>query len=50
MTKNQGVLTPDEGAIVPLYVALEAPNCLRGKFVWKDKRIIDWAGAFPDAQ
>lgn len=45
---HQGILTPDEGAQVALYVALDAPDTLKGSFVWDDKSVIDWAGAYPE--
>lgn len=48
MTRHMGILTPDQGAEVALYVALDAPNSIKGSFVWADKSVIDWAGPFPD--
>ncbi|XP_077283701.1 carbonyl reductase [NADPH] 1-like [Arctopsyche grandis] len=48
MTRHMGVLTPDQGAEVAVYVALDAPNSLKGSFVWADKSVIDWTGPFPD--
>lgn len=42
MTKGSGFLNPDEAAETPLYLILEAPQNLKGAFVWHDKEIIDW--------
>jgi carbonyl reductase 1 len=41
----KGILTVDEGAVAPLYLALLPPNAdkPRGDYVWRDKTIIDWA-------
>ncbi|PZC81654.1 hypothetical protein B5X24_HaOG212360 [Helicoverpa armigera] len=42
MTSHQGPLTIDEGAAAPLYLALDAPDSVRGKYLWHDKDIVDW--------
>lgn len=43
MTSHKGILTIDEGAVAPLFLALDADDSVRGQFVWKDKTIVDWA-------
>lgn len=43
MTNHKGVLTVEEGAKAPLYLALE-PHGLRGQFVWRDTKVVDWLG------
>ncbi|CAF4924479.1 unnamed protein product [Pieris macdunnoughi] len=48
MTSHKGVLTIDEGAVAPLYIALDAPDSVKGQYVWKDKRIISWEGKLVD--
>ncbi|XP_045486597.1 carbonyl reductase [NADPH] 3-like [Pieris rapae] len=48
MTSHKGVLTIDEGAVAPLYIALDAPDSVKGQYVWKDKRIISWDGKLLD--
>ncbi|XP_047036976.1 carbonyl reductase [NADPH] 1-like [Helicoverpa zea] len=42
MTSHQGPLTIDEGAAAPLYLALDAPDSVRGKYLWHDKDIVEW--------
>lgn len=42
MTSHQGPLTIDEGAAAPLYLALDAPDSVRGKYLWYDKDIVEW--------
>nr|XP_021185231.2 carbonyl reductase [NADPH] 3 [Helicoverpa armigera] len=42
MTSHQGPLTIDEGAAAPLYLALDAPDSVRGKYLWHDKDIVQW--------
>lgn len=41
MSNHKGVLTIEEGAKAPLYLALE-DHGLRGKFVWNDSKVVDW--------
>ncbi|XP_012257463.2 carbonyl reductase [NADPH] 3-like [Athalia rosae] len=43
LTKHLGVLSPERGAVSSIFAAL-LPNDtdIKGKFVWKDKSIIDW--------
>lgn len=43
MTSHKGPLTIDEGAIAPLFLALDADDNVRGKYVWNNKQIVDWA-------
>ncbi|KAH9637801.1 hypothetical protein HF086_017579 [Spodoptera exigua] len=40
----------DEGAAAPLYVALDAPDSLRGQLVWFNKEIVSWDGVKPDRE
>lgn len=42
MTSHQGVLTIEEGAVGPLWLALEASQAVKGEYVWKDATIVDW--------
>ncbi|XP_046666472.1 carbonyl reductase [NADPH] 3-like [Homalodisca vitripennis] len=44
MTRYYGVLTPQEGADAPTYLALLPPNVSqpRGQYVWKDRTIVSW--------
>ncbi|XP_059047723.1 carbonyl reductase [NADPH] 1-like [Achroia grisella] len=44
MSSHKGVLTIDEGAEAPVYLALEAPDSVKGELVWNDKRIVSWTG------
>ncbi|XP_018563375.1 carbonyl reductase [NADPH] 3-like [Anoplophora glabripennis] len=45
MSSHKGTLTIEEGAKAPLYVALEAD--FKGKYVWRDCKIVDWYGTAP---
>lgn len=42
MTKGMGDFTPERGAKAPLYLALEAPQTLKGTFVWHDCHQVNW--------
>ncbi|EZA49372.1 hypothetical protein DMN91_009481 [Ooceraea biroi] len=43
MTSHQGPLTPDEGAIGPVYCALLPENTeIKGKYIWNDKTLSEW--------
>lgn len=42
MTKNFGLLTLDESGKTPAYLALDAPQSLKGAYIWYDKRVLDW--------
>ncbi|KPJ14620.1 Carbonyl reductase [NADPH] 1 [Papilio machaon] len=48
MTSHKGSLSIDEGAVAPLFLALDAPDSVRGQYVWCDKRIVDWDGPKPN--
>lgn len=47
MTSHRGPLTIDQGAEAPLYLALDAPDSVRGKYVWYTKEIVDWDSEDP---
>lgn len=43
MTSHKGHLTPDEGAIGPVYCALLPKNTeIKGKYIWYDKSLAEW--------
>ncbi|XP_061724782.1 carbonyl reductase [NADPH] 3-like [Cydia pomonella] len=42
MTAHAGPLTIDEGAQPALYLALDAPDSVRGEYVWSDNTVVDW--------
>lgn len=42
MTKGMGDFTPERGAHAPLYLALEAPQSIKGSFVWHDCNRVNW--------
>lgn len=44
MTSHKGPLTIDEGAIAPLFLALDAPDSVKGEYVWYNKQIVSWDG------
>lgn len=48
MSSHQGTMTPDEGADSPLFLSLDAPDTLRGAYLWWNKKIVNWDGEFPD--
>ncbi|XP_022837058.1 carbonyl reductase [NADPH] 1-like [Spodoptera litura] len=48
MSSFEGPLTPDEGAAAPLYLALDAPDTIKGKYVWYTKEIVNWDGIMPE--
>ncbi|KAL3288570.1 hypothetical protein HHI36_003009 [Cryptolaemus montrouzieri] len=43
LTSHKGPLTIEEGAVAPLYLALE-DHGLKGKYIWCDKQEVDWYG------
>ncbi|XP_045456662.1 carbonyl reductase [NADPH] 3-like [Melitaea cinxia] len=43
MSSHQGPLSIDQGAQAPLYLALDAPDSVKGQYVWYDKRIVSWS-------
>ncbi|XP_045514836.1 carbonyl reductase [NADPH] 1-like isoform X3 [Pieris brassicae] len=42
MTLGVGFYNADEAAETPLYLALEAPQSLKGAYVWYDRKVLDW--------
>lgn len=44
MTSHKGPLTIEQGAVAPLYAALQPKdgNELRGKYIWYNKQVVDW--------
>ncbi|CAB3241410.1 unnamed protein product [Arctia plantaginis] len=48
MTSHTGPLTVDQGAAAPLFLALDADDTVRGKYVWYTKEIVDWDGVKPE--
>ncbi|XP_038223283.1 carbonyl reductase [NADPH] 3-like [Zerene cesonia] len=42
MTTGIGFYSADEAADAPLYVVLDAPDSLKGAYIWYDKRELDW--------
>ncbi|CAH2988824.1 unnamed protein product [Chilo suppressalis] len=42
MTNGMGDFSPERGARAPLYLALEAPQSLKGTFVWHDCHQVNW--------
>ncbi|KAJ2939418.1 hypothetical protein O0L34_g10848 [Tuta absoluta] len=47
MTSHKGPLTIDEGAVAPLFLALDADDSVKGQYVWRDTKIVDWEGEKP---
>lgn len=43
MTNHKGPLTPDEGAVAPVYCALLPENTeIKGKYIWYDMTLSNW--------
>lgn len=42
MTKRVGFYDTDQAAETPLYLLLEAPQTLKGAYVWYDRKVLDW--------
>lgn len=43
MTSHKGPLTPDEGAVAPVYCALLPENTeIKGKYIWYDMTLSNW--------
>ncbi|CAK1603678.1 unnamed protein product [Parnassius mnemosyne] len=42
MTHGVGFYSADEAAEAPLYVVLDAPENLKGCYIWYDRRVLDW--------
>ncbi|XP_034836981.1 carbonyl reductase [NADPH] 1-like [Maniola hyperantus] len=47
MTSHKGPLSIDDGAQAPLFLALDAPDSVRGEFVWYNKKIVSWTDDKP---
>ncbi|CAG9567625.1 unnamed protein product [Danaus chrysippus] len=43
MTTGLGFFNIDEAAETPLYIVLDAPQSLKGEYIWYDRKVIDWA-------
>lgn len=48
MTSHRGILTIEQGAEAPLFLALDATPDVHGCYVWRDSTIVDWYGVMPD--
>lgn len=42
MTSHKGMLTIEQGADAPLYLALDASDSIKGQFVWFTKEVVSW--------
>lgn len=42
MTLGIGNYSPDDAAETPLYLVLDAPQSLKGAYVWYDRKVLDW--------
>ncbi|KPI98446.1 Carbonyl reductase [NADPH] 1 [Papilio xuthus] len=42
MSRHIGFLSADEAAVTPLHLVLDAPDSLKGAYVWFDGKLIDW--------
>lgn len=42
MTQGVGFYTADQAAETPLYLVLEAPQSLKGAYIWYDRKVLDW--------
>lgn len=42
MTKGVGFFSIDDAAKTPLYIVLEAPQDLKGAYIWYDGKVLDW--------
>ncbi|XP_047038176.1 carbonyl reductase [NADPH] 1-like [Helicoverpa zea] len=47
MSSHKGPLSIDEGAIAPLFLALDAADSVKGKYVWYNKDIVPWDAEKP---
>lgn len=47
MSSHKGPLSIEEGASAPLFLALDADDSVRGKYVWYTKEIVEWDGVKP---
>ncbi|KAI8427304.1 hypothetical protein MSG28_001891 [Choristoneura fumiferana] len=41
MTQGKGVFTADEAAETPVYLVLDAPQTVKGSYIWFDKKILN---------
>jgi len=48
MTSHMGPLTIEQGAAAPLYLALDAPQSVKGVYMYHDKTIVNWFGPRPE--
>nr|XP_022913893.1 carbonyl reductase [NADPH] 1-like isoform X2 [Onthophagus taurus] len=46
MTNHKGVLTIEEGARAPLFLALDAEN-MKGQYIWSNSQVVDWLSPSP---
>lgn len=43
MTSHKGTLTPDQGAVAPVFAALLPESTdIKGKYIWFDKSLVEW--------
>ncbi|XP_047990448.1 carbonyl reductase [NADPH] 1-like [Leguminivora glycinivorella] len=42
MTRGKGFFSPDEAAETPVYLVLDAPESIKGAYVWFDRKVLDW--------
>ncbi|CAK1603681.1 unnamed protein product [Parnassius mnemosyne] len=42
MTQGKGFLSVDQAAETPLYIVLDAPDSLKGAYIWYDGKAVDW--------
>lgn len=42
MTQGVGFYSADQAAETPIYLVLDAPEHLKGAYVWFDKKVLDW--------
>ncbi|XP_026733553.1 carbonyl reductase [NADPH] 1-like [Trichoplusia ni] len=50
MSSHTGPLTIDEGASAPLFLALDAPDSVKGQYVWFNSKIVDWTSEKPEKE
>ncbi|KAG6459699.1 carbonyl reductase [NADPH] 1 [Manduca sexta] len=48
MSSHRGPLTIDQGASAPLYIALDAPDSVKGEYIWFNSKIVNWDGQIPE--
>lgn len=51
MTNHKGPLTIEQGATAPLFLALQpiTPNEIKGKYVWCNKKVVEWDQPLPSS-